>query len=108
MIDSKKLMEDIRKIDDMRLCFIVEKAIKSQTAPLTKEQFLAECKGLGGIEQNNGDFYFQDLKIYVEICETWCDIQLEIPFESHSIKEGIAFRQALTVLQAHLQAEGIL
>ena len=110
LIDGKKLMEDIRKIDDMRLCFIVEKAIAKQSAPLTREQFLTECEGMDIVKEALNAFRFGKFKvcIFEKKCTLYAmyDDDCESEFDYMILQDDLSYRQALTVIQAHLQAEG--
>ena len=106
-LDKKKL-ETISRFDKC-----VERAIKSQTAPLTKEQLLVECKGLGfrkakhilntGLMQSDNIWYLHNLTI-----QQWGD-DITLSLNGNDIFEtsrSKSYRQALTVIQAHLQAKG--
>ena len=109
LIDGNKLVEDLKgKKLSCDVCPHVEVAISKQTAPLTKEQFLAEVKGMGC------EIYPYVIKI-TECIQLNLYSEKEIILETSTEIEGYnqttseqtyrTYRQALTVIQALMQAE---
>ena len=110
MISVKKILVwilnlDVETISPHELYLLFEACISTQTAPLTKEQFLAECKGLG-CEEHLKQWYIKK-SVYFVLTDT------RVIFRVNNYSGGgfLEFyetdnlRQALTVIQA-LMGEG--
>ena len=115
LIDGDKLIEDMRKVvyydysDINDYDNALTESITKQTAELTREQFLAECRELGcKVTEIPRNFSFYEPHALIEIK----DFVFKLNYDREAIYmqckdyKITSYRKALVLIQALLQVEG--